>query len=94
MGFNQQQAAGKFTDADADAFIEQLQESEHRGEFEREPEPVAPPAPVRAAAPAPATAGPKTGGSPAMAARSARLLPDAALATELRSRGWTVIEPA
>lgn len=39
MGFTQRQAAGKFTVAEAEAFIEELQEAQHRGEI-----PDAPPA--------------------------------------------------
>ena len=31
MGFNQRQAAGKFTRDEADAFIEQLETAEHEG---------------------------------------------------------------
>lgn len=33
MGFTQRQAAGKFTASEAEAFIEQLQEAQHRGEI-------------------------------------------------------------
>jgi len=37
MGFTQRQAAGKFTIGEAEEFIEQLQEAQHRGEFSDEP---------------------------------------------------------
>jgi hypothetical protein len=33
MGFTQRQAAGKFTVGEAEAFIEELQEAQHRGEI-------------------------------------------------------------
>jgi len=33
MGFTQRQAAGKFTVSEAQEFIEQLQEAQHRGEI-------------------------------------------------------------
>lgn len=33
MGFTQRQAAGKFTIAEAEAFIDELQEAQHRGEI-------------------------------------------------------------
>lgn len=33
MGFTQRQAAGKFTIGEAEAFIEELQEAQHRGEI-------------------------------------------------------------
>ena len=42
MGFTQRQAAGKFTVAEAEAFIADLQEAQHRGEI-----PDAPPAAER-----------------------------------------------
>jgi hypothetical protein len=37
MGFTQRQANGKFTAAEADEFIEQLQAAQHRGEFDAPP---------------------------------------------------------
>ncbi|MFW2333746.1 hypothetical protein [Ilumatobacter sp.] len=40
MGFTQRQAAGKFTRDEAEAFIAELEEAQHRGEI-----PDAPPAP-------------------------------------------------
>jgi hypothetical protein len=42
MGFTQRQAAGKFTVGEAEAFIEELQEAQHRGEV-----PDVPPEPDR-----------------------------------------------
>ena len=42
MGFTQRQAAGKFTVDEAQAFIDELQEAQHRGEI-----PDAPPAPEK-----------------------------------------------
>jgi hypothetical protein len=41
MGFTQRQAAGRFTRDEADAFIEQLQEAEHRSDGAPPPEPAA-----------------------------------------------------
>jgi len=37
MGFTQRQAAGKFTVSEAEAFIEELQEAQHRGEISDAP---------------------------------------------------------
>lgn len=36
MGFTQRQAAGKFTREEAEAFIAELQEAQHRGEIPQE----------------------------------------------------------
>ncbi len=38
MGFTQRQAAGKFTRDEAEAFIAELQEAQHRGEIPDEPQ--------------------------------------------------------
>lgn len=39
MGFTQRQAAGKFTVAEAESFIEELQEAQHRGDIPDAPLP-------------------------------------------------------
>ena len=49
LGFTQRQAAGKFTRDEADAFIQQLQEAEERGE-DGQDTPSAPPPPRSSAA--------------------------------------------
>jgi hypothetical protein len=87
LGFNQRQAAGKFTRSEAEAFIEQLQmEAEAGGE-----QPELPPAPAAAAkSPAPA-ARPKQRAS--AVERSLEKVPTETLAAELQRRGWVVLEP-
>ena len=84
MGFNQRQAAGKFTRDEADAFIEQLQGEAERDVDGRAPEPE--PAPVRRSAPAPRSAAPAT-------PIGLRQVPTERLAAELQRRGWVVMEP-
>ena len=46
MGFTQRQAAGKFTVSEAQEFIEQLQEAQHRGEIPDAPPPSERPSPA------------------------------------------------
>ncbi len=46
MGFTQRQAAGKFTVAEAEAFIADLQEAQHRGEIPEAPAAVEPLSPA------------------------------------------------
>ena len=81
MGFNQRQAAGKFTRDEADAFIAQLQEMAEIAEAAD-----ALPAP---AAPSPQTLKPKV----TAAEKSLKNVPSEVLAAELQSRGWVVLEP-
>jgi len=89
MGFTQRQASGKFTRDEADEFIAALQEAEHESS---EPEPS--PAPAR---PTPAAARPKSARPKATpradATSSLESVSDEALAAELQSRGWVVMEP-
>ncbi|MEO6652806.1 MAG: hypothetical protein ABIP17_09145 [Ilumatobacteraceae bacterium] len=49
MGFTQRQAAGKFTVSEAQEFIEQLQEAQHRGEIPDAPPPKEKPSPAEEA---------------------------------------------
>ena len=81
MGFNQRQAAGKFTRDEADAFIAQLQEMAEIAEAAD-----ALPAP---AAPSPQALKPKV----TAAEKSLKNVPSEVLAAELQSRGWVVLEP-
>lgn len=46
MGFTQRQAAGKFTRDEAEAFIAELQEAQHRGEIPDAPPPADQPSPA------------------------------------------------
>lgn len=88
LGFNQRQAAGKFTRSEAEAFIEQLQmEAEAGGE---QPDLPSAAATVAAAPPAPA-ARPKQRAS--AVERSLEKVPTETLAAELQRRGWVVLEP-
>lgn len=87
MGFNQRQAAGKFTRDEADAFIAQLQ-----NEAESEapaPQPVSQPA-ARPAAKPRGAAPPARVSKTELALREAS---DELLAAELQRRGWIVVEP-
>ena len=89
MGFTQRQASGKFTRDEADEFIAALQEAEHESS-----EPAPSPTPAR---PKPAVARPKSVRPKATpragAASSLESVSDEALAAELQSRGWVVMEP-
>ena len=49
MGFTQRQAAGKFTVSEAQEFIEQLQEAQHRGEIPDASPPAERPSPAEEA---------------------------------------------
>ena len=78
LGFNQRQAAGKFTRDEADAFIEQLQ---------NEAESSSAPAPAQ---PTPKPTPPARVSKTELALREAS---DELLAAELQRRGWIVVEP-
>jgi hypothetical protein len=79
LGFNQRQAGGKFTRDEADAFIARLQEEAEICEAAGDlPVPVAP-QPVA----------PKV----SAAEKSLKKVSSEALAAELQSRGWVVLEP-
>jgi hypothetical protein len=87
LGFNQRQAAGKFTRDEADAFIERLSEEAEGGP---------PPEPERPAA-APPEPSPRLT-KPSTPRRSSvdeavRKIPTTVLAAELQRRGWVVLEP-
>jgi hypothetical protein len=82
MGFTQRQAGGRFTRDEAEGFISRLQDAES-----------GPEAPDREL---PGRPGPVTGGrsaGPAPPDRALVRIPDERLASELRRRGWTVVEP-
>jgi len=84
LGFTQRQAAGKFTRSEAEAFIEQLQAAEHRGET------------ISVAANEPALRPfPKSGQKATLTATEVLLreLPSEQLAAELQRRGWGVVQP-
>jgi len=88
-GFTQRQASGKFTRDEADEFIAALQEAEHESS---EPEPSPTPARPKPAVARPESVRPKA--TPrAGAASSLESVSDEALAAELQSRGWVVMEP-
>jgi hypothetical protein len=80
MGFTQRQSAGKFTRDEASAFIDQLEQAQHDGDN---------------GTILPATTGSVASGSARLSAQeqALRRLPAEQLATELRRRGWTVVEP-
>jgi hypothetical protein len=80
MGFSQRQAGGRFTRDEAEGFISRLQDAESEAPDEE----------------VPTRAGPVTGGrpwGPAAGGRALARIPDERLASELRRRGWTVVEP-
>jgi hypothetical protein len=95
MGFSQRQAAGKFTSAEADEFIERLQTEIHGDgpppgsrppPAARAPKPAVPkPPPRKTAAKRPST--------PPATSTSLSNVPVEELAAELQRRGWVVLEP-
>ena len=91
MGFNQRQAAGRFTADEAAALIEQLQEAEYQAEQKaaaREPaEAETPPEP------APPPAGGMSDEARAEMERAVRSASTKSLVLEVRRRGWTVTKP-
>jgi hypothetical protein len=94
MGFNQRQAAGKFTRDEADTFIEQLEAEGEAGQAPPEPAPA--PAPAARPAPrAPARGAVKAAPAPALTSteKALRTIPSTMLAAELQRRGWAVLEP-
>lgn len=96
MGFNQRQAGGKFTQEEADAFIEQLQAEVYGNgppsSSTPEAKTSATPAKVSKIAPRPEKdAAPRAKGSKPGIDLSQ--LPAELLAAELQRRGWAVIEP-
>lgn len=101
MGFNQRQAAGKFTRDEADAFIEQLETE--AGEADgtatgANPAEATPPKATRAGRASAASRNDATGAGAAPEAlsnteRALRKVPSTLLAAELQRRGWVVMEP-
>lgn len=90
LGFTQRQAGGKFTRAEADAFIALLESSDASSDASSgasasadEPSQSRPAAVVRS---------PRAGPSTPME-RTLRGVPDELLAAELQRRGWAVIQP-
>ncbi|MFZ9630339.1 MAG: hypothetical protein ACO3C1_13435 [Ilumatobacteraceae bacterium] len=105
MGFNQRQAAGKFTRDEVEAFIEQLEAGANPTQANGAPADAAPPAtrPTQRAArrtndnvggastePAGATSPQSTLSKTEQALRK---VPSTMLAAELQRRGWVVMEP-
>jgi hypothetical protein len=102
MGFTQRQAGGKFTRDEADAFIEQLESEIHGdGPPEDSRPPAAPAAPAskivprqqQRAQPAKAKQAAKPATKTAKATVDLSDVSVEALAAELQSRGWVVLEP-
>ena len=107
MGFNQRQAAGKFTRDEAEAFIEQLETDADAGSTGAAPvdSPVATTRPKsprtsRAASTGSGAAAGRTTPAPAAAAgtlsnteQALRKVSSTLLAAELQRRGWVVMEP-
>ena len=92
MGFNQRQAAGKFTRDEADSFIRQLQDEAEASDVEEAP------APTKAVPKAAPKAVPKAASKAAPERLSAseqalRRFSTPQLAAELQRRGWIVVEP-
>lgn len=81
LGFNQRQAAGKFTRDEADAFIERL--TEEAGSSAPEP-PEEPRTPIRTKPSTPQRSS---------VDEVVRKIPTTVLAAELQRRGWVVLEP-
>jgi hypothetical protein len=102
MGFTQRQAGGKFTRDEAEAFIEQLESEIHGdGPPEDSRPPAAPAAPASKIVPRQQQRAQPAKAKPAAkaATKSAKAMVDLsdvsveALAAELQSRGWVVLEP-
>lgn len=96
MGFNQRQAAGRFTADEAAELIDQLQQAEYEADQRAETEDVAESEPVPEPAPAqPPEAKPKgmTDEARAEMERAVRAAPTKSLVLEVRRRGWIVTKP-
>ena len=94
MGFNQRQAAGRFTADEAAELIDQLQEAEYLAEQQREPA-ATEPEPATAAAKPAVENEPKGMSDEARAEmeRAVRSASTKSLVLEVRRRGWTVTKP-
>jgi hypothetical protein len=98
MGFNQRQAAGKFTRDEADAFIEQLQAEVYGdgppdGSTEPAADKVAPPQ-SKIAKRSQSTGTPaKRRAAPSRSKANLRDISSDDLAAELQRRGWVVMKP-
>ena len=90
LGFNQRQAAGKFTREEAEALIDKLQAE--GVPFEAPPIQAAADRPAAAARPAaPAKSASRT--SAARMPHALSTVPSSELAAELQRRGWVVVQP-
>ena len=87
MGFNQRQAAGKFTRDEAQSFIDQLEEATSEQPLAAPQRTTERSVPARTTRPSPARTMPVLHLTPAQ--RAARGLSDAELLAELRRRGLT-----
>jgi hypothetical protein len=87
MGFSQRQAGGKFTRDEADAFIQQLEESGDVGTDHPSPDAHADPTAVQ---PRPKA---RASDKPTAEQRAVRRMSAGVLAAELQRRGWVVMEP-
>lgn len=90
MGFNQRQAAGRFTADEASELIDQLQEAEHQAAQQAEAEPAPEPTPEPEANAAPAA---MTDEERAEMERAVRSASTKSLVLEVRRRGWIVTKP-
>lgn len=91
MGFNQRQAAGRFTADEAAELIDQLQEAEYQAEQQAAASPTAP-----EKEPEPPTSAPPSGMTDEERAemeRAVRAASTKSLVLEVRRRGWTVTKP-
>lgn len=97
MGFNQRQAAGRFTADEAQELIDQLQQAEYEAEQQAEEKPTAEPAPAKAPKATKAKADTKPNGMTdeerAEMERAVRAASTKSLVLEVRRRGWTVTKP-
>ena len=94
MGFNQRQAAGRFTADEAQELIDQLQQAEYEADQQAEATAADEPEPENAAEPE-AKAKPKgmTDEERAEMERAVRSASTKSLVLEVRRRGWIVTKP-
>jgi hypothetical protein len=91
MGFTQRQAGGKFTREEVDSFIARLQAEAESAASSSASQSDAASTGATASVTGPSD---RRSGRLSAGASTARRLSDDALATELRRRGWEVIEPS
>ena len=94
MGFNQRQAAGRFTADEAQELIDQLQQAEYEADQQAEAKAADEPEPTKAAE-TDAKAKPKgmTDEERAEMERAVRSASTKSLVLEVRRRGWIVTKP-